>query len=61
MDEVGELSFDTLFNNFKNYEIEPDVAIKNKAAFDTYRATVRGLVLNPVANPVFPDQPKGEW
>lgn len=38
-----------------------DVGLTNKAEFDTYRAAVRALVLNPVANPTFPAKPQGQW
>ena len=38
-----------------------DVGLLNKAEFDTYRAAVRALVLNPVAEPTFPEQPVGQW
>ena len=35
--------------------------IENAAAFDTYRAAVRELYLNPVAAPVWPDRPEAVW
>lgn len=35
--------------------------LKNKVAFDEYRAIVRGLMINPVDNPNFPDEPVAEW
>ena len=38
-----------------------DVALDNKPEFKTYRATLRDLVLNPVADPVFPDEPVPVW
>lgn len=47
----------------------PDVAdpavstpyLTNQAAFAAYRSQVRALAVNPVADPVFPDQPNAEW
>jgi hypothetical protein len=38
-----------------------DVDLTNKADYKTYRATLRDLVLNPVADPVFPDEPVPVW
>lgn len=38
-----------------------DVDLANKAEFDTYRATIRNLAINPVTNPVWPNQPKAVW
>ena len=40
-----------------------DVAaiLSNKAAFDTYRAAVRALYLDPVAEPTWPSRPVAEW
>ena len=40
-----------------------DVAesLLNQADFTAYRATVRALVIAPVPNPTWPDEPKAEW
>jgi predicted metal-dependent HD superfamily phosphohydrolase len=40
-----------------------DVAavLTNKAAFDTYRAAVREIYFNPVAEPVWPERPEADW
>jgi predicted metal-dependent HD superfamily phosphohydrolase len=40
-----------------------DVAavLTNKADFDTYRAAVRALYFNPVANPTWPQRPEAVW
>jgi hypothetical protein len=35
--------------------------ISNAAAFDIYRASVRELYLNPVAEPVWPERPEAQW
>jgi len=39
----------------------PDVNISNRAEFEAYRTTLRNLILNPVANPVFPTEPQPVW
>lgn len=41
----------------------PDVAqtLLNQEEFTIYRAVVRGLLINPVPNPTWPDEPKAEW
>lgn len=36
-------------------------SIENTTAFDTYRAAVRELYLNPVAAPVWPSRPEAVW
>lgn len=38
-----------------------DCPLKNKEEFVEYRKSLRTLVLNPVANPVFPVKPKTQW
>lgn len=40
-----------------------DVAaiLANKAAFDSYRAAVRAIYLNPTANPTWPERPVAVW
>lgn len=44
-----------------DYVLLTDVPLDNKAEYKTYRATLRDLVLNPVADPVFPDEPVPVW
>ena len=46
----------------------PDVAnpannpyLTNQAEFIAYRNTLRGLAVNPVADPVFPTAPSAQW
>jgi hypothetical protein len=41
----------------------PDAAaaLKNKAEFDRFRATVRMYLINPVEKPGFPNIPDAEW
>lgn len=47
----------------------PDVAnpsasnpyLMNQGAFIAWRSQVRALAVNPVANPVFPEQPTTQW
>jgi len=35
--------------------------LTNQAEFIAYRNTVRGLAVNPVANPTFPTVPTAQW
>jgi hypothetical protein len=44
-----------------DWSVLPDVQITNKAAFDNYRAILRGYVISPVANPTFPTEPQPAW
>jgi len=44
-----------------DWSVLPDVNISNKAEFEAYRAQVRALVFNPVAEPVFPTEPQPVW
>jgi hypothetical protein len=38
-----------------------DVNISNKSEFESYRAILRNLILNPVENPIFPKEPDPIW
>jgi hypothetical protein len=38
-----------------------DVGLKNSADFVTYRGILRGLVISPVVDAVFPDVPLAVW
>lgn len=40
-----------------DWSVLPDVNLQNKAEFETYRATLRDLIFNPVADPVWPVEP----
>jgi hypothetical protein len=44
-----------------DWSVLPDVNISNKAEFETYRAALRALVFNPVAEPTFPTEPQPVW
>lgn len=44
-----------------DWSVLADVNIANRADFEAYRATLRNLVLNPVADPVFPVEPQPVW
>lgn len=44
-----------------DWTVLTDVPLDNKADYKTYRATLRDLVLNPVVDPVFPDEPIPVW
>ena len=41
-----------------DWSVLPDVGLKNSADFVTYRGILRGLVISPVVDAVFPDVPK---
>lgn len=44
-----------------DWSVLGDVGLTNSADFVAYRAILRGLVLNPVANPEFPTEPQAIW
>ena len=44
-----------------DWSVLPDVNISNRAEFEAYRAKLRGYILNPVADPVFPTEPQPVW
>lgn len=44
-----------------DWAVLPDVGLKNTADFVTYRGILRGVILNPVAIPDFPTEPKPVW
>ena len=39
----------------------PDVGLKNAADYVTYRGILRGLIITPVADPVWPTEPTPIW
>lgn len=44
-----------------DWSVLPDVNISNKSDFEAYRAALRQLIFNPVANPVWPVEPDPVW
>jgi hypothetical protein len=44
-----------------DWSVLPDVQLTNKAAFDNYRAILRGYVISPVTDPTFPPEPTPVW
>ena len=44
-----------------DWAVLPDVGLANAADFTAYRATLRQLILNPVADPVWPTEPTPVW
>jgi hypothetical protein len=44
-----------------DWAVLPDVGLANSADFVTYRGILRGLVISPVVDAVFPDVPKAEF
>ncbi len=44
-----------------DWAVLPDVGLKNSADFVTYRGILRGLIITPVADPVWPTEPAPIW
>ena len=44
-----------------DWSVLPDVNISNKSDFENYRSQLRNLILNPVEDPIFPDEPNPKW
>ena len=44
-----------------DWSVLPDVSISNRAEFESYRATLRALIITPVANPSYPAEPQPVW
>ena len=44
-----------------DWAVLPDVGLANVSDFTVYRATLRQLILNPVAKAVFPTEPTPVW
>ena len=44
-----------------DWSVLPDVNISNKSEFENYRSQLRNLILNPVEEPIFPEEPQPIW
>ena len=44
-----------------DWSVLPDVNISNKSEFENYRSQLRNLILNPVEEPIFPEEPQPVW
>lgn len=44
-----------------DWSVLPDVNIANKSDFENYRSQLRNLILNPVEEPIFPEEPQPIW
>ena len=44
-----------------DWAVLPDVGLANVSEYTAYRATLRQLILNPVASPVWPTEPTPVW
>lgn len=44
-----------------DWSVLPDVNISNKSEFENYRSQLRNLILNPVEDPIFPEEPQPIW
>ena len=70
-DEITRLTLLEPFENCKikskqliastDWAVLPDVGLKNSADFVTYRGILRGLIITPVADPVWPTEPTPVW
>jgi hypothetical protein len=70
-DEIARLTLLEPFNACKakakqliaasDWSALPDVGLVNQADFLAYRAALRALIINPVADPVWPTEPTPEW
>lgn len=69
--EIARLTQQQPFNDCKakakqliaatDWSALPDVGLKNAADFVTYRGILRGLIISPVADPVWPTEPTPIW
>ena len=70
-DEIAALEAQAPFDACKNeakariaasdWSVLPDVGLSNLSAWQTYRAQLRDLIVNPVADPVWPVEPHALW
>ena len=44
-----------------DWSVLPDVGLKNSADFVHYRGILRGLIITPVSDPVWPTEPTPMW
>ena len=44
-----------------DWSVLPDVNISNKSEFENYRSQLRNLIINPVEDPIFPQEPNPIW
>jgi len=44
-----------------DWSVLPDVKIENKTEFINYRDILRNYILNPVENPIYPEEPTPIW
>lgn len=44
-----------------DWSVLTDVGLANQSEFIAYRAALRALIINPVADPVFPTEPTPVW
>lgn len=55
------ISYAKLLINASDWSMLPDVKLENKSEFENYRSQLRNLILNPIENPVFPEEPQPIW
>lgn len=47
--------------SLSDWSVLPDVPLVNKTEFESYRLTLRNLVISPVVNPTYPAEPQPIW
>ena len=70
-DEIAKLTAQAPLNACKakakeliaatDWAVLSDVGLENQAEFVAYRAELRGLIITPVADPVWPTEPQPIW
>lgn len=54
-------SYAKLLINASDWSVLPDVNLVNKSEFEAYRSQLRNYILNPVEDPIFPQEPNPIW
>jgi hypothetical protein len=44
-----------------DWSVLSDVPLQNKTDFENYRSQLRNYIINPVENPIFPNEPQPIW
>jgi hypothetical protein len=64
---ISELKKSNCKNKSKNliansdWSVLPDVNLQNKSDFELYREILRNYILNPIENPIYPEEPTPIW
>ena len=55
------ISYAKLLINSSDWSMLPDVKLENKSDYISYREILRNYILNPVEDPIFPEEPNPIW